>query len=347
VPKAAPNAEEDLLTGRPFAVVVALATVVLTVGVAATGSTSTVRNGQIAWKAFARVDGTWSIYAANPDGSNRRRLTHPAVGVEDDLPDWSPNGSNVVFERIFQPATDSPTVADEVMRVNADGTGLRQIGSCTGDCVYNDDPQYSPDGSQIVYSRLMRVHPSDTLVLGIWVMNADGSDSHQLTQLAPPASSEDHEPAWSPDSKNLVFTRVNDSAAPMNHQALFIVSSSGGTPHRVTPWTLDAGGANWSPDGSKILFQSYRDCSCSQTSQVYTIAPGGSRLNRLTTAGSNIEPNWSPDGKKIVYAHQPWKDASQLPDLWLMDATSKNKKPVIQTKLWDSEPDWGTAPPTP
>ena len=43
------------MTKRPSVVVVALATVALTVGIAATGSSaSAVQNGQIAWKSFAR-----------------------------------------------------------------------------------------------------------------------------------------------------------------------------------------------------------------------------------------------------------------------------------------------------
>ena len=47
---------------------------------AASGSSGSVAvNGRIAWKSFPRLaQDTWSIYAANPDGSHRRRLTHPA-----------------------------------------------------------------------------------------------------------------------------------------------------------------------------------------------------------------------------------------------------------------------------
>jgi Tol biopolymer transport system component len=297
------------------------------------------RNGQIAWKSFARVEGTWWIDAANPDGSHRRRLTHPGAGVHDDLPDWSPDGSNILFERIFQPASDLPTVADEIMRVNADGSGLRQIGACSGDCVVNDDPQYSPVGRRIVYSRLMRLKPKGSLVLGVWVMDSNGSNPRQITQLSSPSSSEDHEPAWSPDGKNIVFTRPNDAAEPTNQQAVFVVASSGGKPRRITSWKLNACGPNWSP-----LIQSYRDCPCSELSQVYTVAPDGSGLTRLTDAGRNIEPNWSPNGKKIIYAHQHATGPGQ-PDLWSMDASGKNKNPLVQTKLWESEPDSGTAPP--
>ncbi len=337
-------------TAVVIAAVVALATTfgaATTSGVAASqSSASTARNGQIAWKGFLRAGGesTSAIYAANPDGSHRRQLTHPAAGVTDDLPDWSPDGSHIVFERIYQPTSNQPTVADEVMRVNADGSGVRQIGTCTGDCIANDDPQYSPDGHQIVFVRAVHVKGTQSPAAGIWLMDSDGGHAHQISR-APAAKSEDHEPAWSPDGMHIVFTRLNDSAVPTNEQALFIIASTGGTPRRITPWRLNAGGANWSPDGMRILFQSHRDCSCSETSQVYTLAADGSRLTRLTNAGRNIEPNWSPDGKKIIYAHQPGVASNHLPDLWVMDSTGKDKKALIRTNLWKSEPDWGTAAP--
>jgi Tol biopolymer transport system component len=329
-----------------LAAVVASAFVGTVAGCGRSGSSASTRaNGRLAWKSFARVESNWSIYAANPDGSNRSRLTHPGAGVHDDYPDWSPDGSHILFDRIFQPSSELPTVADEVMRVNADGSGLRQIGHCGGNCVVNDDPQYSPHGRRIVYTRLMRVQPKGSLVLGVWVMDSSGRNSHKLTQLSSPASSEDHEPAWSPDGKNIVFTRLNDTTAPRNQQTLFIVASSGGKARRITPWKLNAGGANWSPNGTTILFQSYRDCSCTVPSQVYTVAADGSDLTQLVGVGTNIEPNWSPDGKKIIYGHEPGTGPAHLSDLWLMDANGKNNKPVVQTTLWESEPDWGIAPP--
>jgi Tol biopolymer transport system component len=341
------------VVGRPAVFIAALVTLASLAffAVAATSATSQsaaagVRRGQIAWKGFPRPgdETTSAIYAANPDGSHRRRLTHPASGTIDDLPDWSPDGSRIVFERIFGPSSNVPTIADEVMRVDADGSGSRQIGTCTGDCVANDDPQYSPDGRQIVYTRLTRAKGAGALAAGVWVMDSNGAHPHQVSP-ATAGDSEDHEPAWAPDGKRIVFTRLNDSAVPRNKQALFIMASTGGRPRRLTAWNLNAGGANWSPDGSRIVFQSYRDCSCTQTSQVYTVAVNGSRLTRLTTSGRNIAPNWAPNGKRIIYAHQPGSGSDRLPDLWVMDASGNGKGPLIRTRLWESEPDWGTAAP--
>lgn len=309
-------------------------------------SSSRNRTGQIAWKGFTRAgdESTAAIYAADPDGSHRRPLTHPAAGVVDDLPDWSPDGSHILFERLFQPTSKTPTAADQVMRITADGTGLRQVGTCTRACVGNDDPQYSPDGRQIVFVRALRVKGSSLLATGVWLMAADGGNPHEVV-AATPGVWEVHEPAWSPDGKRIVFTRLNDSASPNNKQALFIVAGAGGTPRQLTPWSLNAGGANWSPDGLSILFQSYRDCACSEISQVFTIAVDGRRLAQLTKAGRNIEPSWSPDGKKIIYAHEPGIGPAHLPDLWVMNATGANKRALVRTKLWESEPDWGTAAP--
>lgn len=336
------------MTKRSLVAVAALATFAAFGVAGTTHGAPGGRNGQIAWKAFPRTgdENTSAIYTANSDGSHGRRLTLAGAGIVDDLPDWSPDGSHIVFERIFQPGSNQPTVADEVMRIGADGTGLRQIGTCTGKCVGNDDPQYSPDGRRIVFTRVMRVKGMSSFAVGVWLMDADGSHRHVISGAAAGVS-EDHEPAWSPDGNQIVFTRLNDSAAPKNMQALFIVASSGGKARRITSWSLNAGGANWSPDGTRILFQSYRDCSCTQASQVYGVAADGSGLTPLTNAGRNIEPNWSPDGKQVIYAHAPGVGADRLPDLWTMDANGGNKRPVVRTRLWESEPDWGTAAPRP
>jgi len=299
-------------------------------------------NGRVAWKGFLSADFTTSaIFSAKPDGGDVQQLTFPDPGVGDDLPDWSPDGSTIVFDRNF------PNIG-QIYRVNADGTGVIQIGDCTGECLGNDGPTYSPDGEKIAFVKFIGpVRPDGTATdVGVWIMNADGTDPVQITQQQVPTISEDHQPTWSPNGMQLVFTRINLTAKPAGQQALFIISRDGSDPHRITPWWLNGGGADWSPNGRSIVFQSFRDCCPNHVSQIYSVRPDGSKLKKLTTGdkngGRNIEPDWSPDGKKIVFAHQPGTGANGFADIYEMRANGSGIVPLIRTDLWESEPDWGT-----
>lgn len=69
----------------------------------------------------------------------------------------------------------------------------------------------------------------------------------QLTTASEGAS----QPAWSPDGKQLAFTRRAGDKAQ-----IFILSMDGGEPLQLTHYQYGASGPKWSPDGKRILFSS-------------------------------------------------------------------------------------------
>ena len=55
---------------------------------------------------------------------------------------------------------------------------------------------------------------------------------------------------------------------------------------------------SWSPDGTKIVFYTWRDGN----HEIYVMNADGSNLTNLTNnAAHDIHPSWSPDGTKIAF----------------------------------------------
>jgi Tol biopolymer transport system component len=314
---------------------------------AAASSSRAHRDGLIAFQRLDPATGKTRLYTVRPNGSGRRAITLPGVGEDTDAwPDWSPDGRWIAFTRVGSDRGD-------VLLVRPDGTGVRSLtrASCNGDCLSNDYPVWSPDGRRIAFERALGPLPSagPPPVVGMFVMDADGSNVRQLTQLEPRSGTEDHSPSWSPDGRRIAFMRANNRVAPVNASAIYTVTADGGEPRlvrRMPPDRPGAGSPNWSPDGSRLLFSTYcrfRGASCGQAptgAQLFTVKPNGRGLRQLThLPGNSYNPAWSPDGSKIVFArnHTVGPEA----DLYTMNADGTYIRRITRNpKLRAQWPDW-------
>jgi Tol biopolymer transport system component len=121
----------------------------------------------------------------------------------------------------------------------------------------------------------------------------------------------------------------NPDFAPSGSALIFEVSSSiwtynraTGTALRLTLTTGDSR-AHYSPDGTKIVFQSTRDGQA----EIYVMNSDGSGQTRLTeNSAADTAPSWSPDGTRILFTSL--RDGPMSPALYVMTADGKNQTRV-------------------
>lgn len=144
------------------------------------------------------------------------------------------------------------------------------------------DLDYSKDGNWITYVAV----PDGTL----WRARADGSKRLQLTSATDRVAL----PRWSPDGKQIAYV----SMKPGESWKLWLIPADGGTPKPVVQENGSQIDANWSSDGSQLMFGDY-----SHDANGLSIRILDFRTNKVVPVpGSEglFSPRWSPDGKHIA-----------------------------------------------
>ena len=105
------------------------------------------------------------------------------------------------------------------------------------------DPQISPDGTQIVYTRRFVDKMKDNWSSELWIMNADGTKHRFLV--------EGSSPQWSPDGTRIAYLADGD---PEGTQIFVRWMDDEGAVSQITRLTESPGSIRWSPDGASIAF---------------------------------------------------------------------------------------------
>jgi TolB protein len=317
---------------------VALA-VAISVPTPPTHATPPGENGRIAYRLYFNDEQTRAaIITINPDGSDRRQVTHPRRGVLNLVPDWSPDGRWIVYVR-----APADRLHPRIWKIHPNGTDPQRLSRSCKDgkgCLIEDDPAWSPDGAHIAYSRVYK-KPLGRGV-DLMIVRADGTHVRHITDHRG-GNFADWNVQWSPNGRRLVFSRSDNRQGMNGRAAIFTIRPNGSDLRRITPWDdtcCGVGWPDWSPDGQWIVFT--WPIFAADT-DLWLVRPDGSDLHRLTdTTGIGwASSSFSPDGTKIVTAHAGGVGAAGHPDVYVMNVDGSGLQNITQSAKYDSAADWG------
>jgi TolB protein len=253
----------------------------------------------------------------------------------------------------FMSSRDDPTnpfpvvAAGEIYLMDPDGTNLRRL---TENMVGDFMPSLSPDGKKIVFdSTRLRLLNEPRNTSDLFLMNTDGTEQTWLTRGS--------SATWSPDSKYIAYhasasgiglpVNTNPGAATSDSD-IFVANIDDLLARTAGPQNItNSSGArdddaDWSPDGTKIVFTSKPtsdDPINPVHAEIYTINPDGTGLTRLTFNDYEERgPSWSPDGSRIVFAAGVGMRGGNNFEICVMNADGTNFVQLTDNAVFDATP---------
>jgi TolB protein len=176
------------------------------------------------WLAFtkdANPLGLPSIFVRNVHGG-AHELPGQSSTHADSNPAWSPDGKRIAFDSGY---------GGSLWLMDADGNNKGRLDTGEPPCAAASEPAWSPDGQWLAFVRSTckaqalaggsHEHWSD-----IWLIRPDGSDLRRLTHADRRAWAV-HSPAWSPDGKRIVFTRLVIRSRYSDLSDIYVMSADG------------------------------------------------------------------------------------------------------------------------
>ena len=207
-------------------------------------------------------------------GFIERKLTNQEGTDPNVWPDWSPDGSRIVFAGVSQEGFDLYTMAP-------DGTGTERITHEPGDEIM---PSWSPDGSRIAFAfDDLGVPDFET---GVVVVGTSGEARVDLVTRQNQAVGF---PIWSPDGTRIAFTVFSENG---DQPVAYVMDADGGDLVEVRE---EAVALSWTPDGKRIVLSADRSLVAERPD-----GTGDRVIIRHPPENGRLVLDWSPDGRWIV-----------------------------------------------
>ncbi|MGB5530683.1 MAG: hypothetical protein WBQ32_12010 [Ignavibacteriaceae bacterium] len=232
-------------------------------------------------------NGIHQIYGLNADGSGNRKIINASIGLNHH--DISPDGSRFACVGYM----DAGFNTWSIHVFNIDGTGITRLTNTSN--VMDSEPAWSPDGTQIAFTRLSQNFVREEL----WIMNSDGSNQHYI-------GVEGFAAKWSSDGSRFIY-----SSKSTGNYEIYTCQINGTDIQQLTNTVVDEWFPVWSPDDSLIAYNAYPSGDFS-SSEIYVMNSNGTKITRLTNNNvSDSYPRWSPDGLFISFtmdlSNQQWE----------------------------------------